>query len=157
MPRAKKGPAPAYNTGMPQPADAPTGMAYGDRKAALDAQSAVPLAGGAPTAAPSPAGGTAPPAEASPQSLLAAAQGYNFQPVGLVGPTERPGEPVTSGLATGPGAGPEALNPAPDAASQEIKTWAGYLPTLEFLASQPGSSQSTRNFVRRLRSTMPIA
>jgi hypothetical protein len=44
------------------------------------------------------------------QAALAAAQGYNPAGPGLLDPTQRPNEPVTAGLSSGPGTGPEALN-----------------------------------------------
>lgn len=68
------------NTALP--ATAPGGQTYGARGAQESAQRAVPMA--------------RPPTSAPP-------------PVDLTGPTASPGEPITTGLATGPGAGPEAL------------------------------------------------
>lgn len=69
-------------------------------------------------------------------------------------PTERPGEPLTTGIAGGPGAGPEALasfnRPDP-----ELEQMRQYLPTLELLASMPNASPSARMFVKRLRGSMP--
>jgi hypothetical protein len=68
-------------------------------------------------------------------------------------PTERPGEPLTTGIASGPGAGPEALRrPGPD---PELEQMRPYLPVLEHLASQPNASPTARAFVRRLRGLMP--
>lgn len=154
MPRAKKSAAPKaaapYNTGAPQPAAAPTGLPYGEHQQSIASQQALPAAGPsqtAPSAPPEPA-----PAPADPAALLSAAQGYNFQPVGL-GPTARTNEPVTAGLPLGPGAGPETLGmPDPD-----VEVWRPYLPALEYMSSQPNSTITTRNFVRRLRSLMPPA
>lgn len=166
MPRARKPVAVAHPTGRPQPVAAPTGMPYGSHQAATTAQQAVPLPGtpslapppGAPPAGPSAApGGDNTTAPMSDQAALAALQQHDFQPVGLVSPTNRPGEPVTSGLDYGPGAGPEAMGGMPDPTQQDIQSWRPLLPTLEYLASQPNSTASTRNFVRRLRSLMPPA
>ena len=66
-------------------------------------------------------------------------------------PTERPDEPVTAGAPFGPGPGPAPVNPP----SQDLVGMAKYLPTLEFMANQPDSSEALRNFVRRLRGAMP--
>jgi hypothetical protein len=91
---------------------APTGMGYGAHKETIQAQQAIPL-----PAAPPPAG--APPAPGGPApgpggndrlaQALALAKAMPAPNGGLAGPTSRPNEPVTSGLPSGPGAGPEAL------------------------------------------------
>lgn len=72
-------------------------------------------------------------------------------------PTERPGEPVTAGLPMGPGPGPEALGgyaPQNDA-DLDLQALAPYIGALELMASQPGATISSRNFVRRLRGAIP--
>jgi hypothetical protein len=69
-------------------------------------------------------------------------------------PTERPGEPLTTGIPSGPGAGPEALA-ATNRPDPELEAMRPYLPTLELLASQPNASPTARMFVRRLRGSMP--
>lgn len=158
MVRARKNtPAIGVGTGTRAPEkDIPTGRAYGARAEAQTAIAAVPLAGGSvpPVEAATPAApAAAPPNDAA---LLAAAQQYQMGGPGLTDPTAHPNEPVTAGLATGPGAGPAALN-MPDPTALDTQTWRTYLPTLEYMASLPSSTASTRNFVRRLRSTMPPA
>jgi hypothetical protein len=79
---------------------AATGQGYGTAGAQLAAQKAVPIAGAAagvpPQAQPGPGQG---PMQTTPPP----------PPPDLYRPTERPNEPVTHGLPTGPGAGPEAL------------------------------------------------
>ncbi len=108
---------------------APTGQAYGEAGAQIAAQQAVPMAPPPPSAPPVPLGA----------------------------PSQRPGEPVQSGLSLGPGAGPEsisALNPATP--NPDLLAFAQYLPTLELLTSLPNASTATRNFVRLLRSSLPI-
>jgi len=70
-----------------QPAQAPTGMPYGEHQQSIQSQQAVPLPNAAPSATPG-----------------------QFGP--LDQPTGRPNEPVTTGLPLGAGAGPEALNMA---------------------------------------------
>lgn len=116
------------------PLNAPTGLPYGDHQKLIAAQQAVPMAPaptpaapapGPPAAATSPAGG--------PGLPVPGAQGP------LLRPTERPNEPVTAGLPTGPGPGPEALGPLsrPSGGS----TVAGLLQTL---ASSPNATPEVR-------------
>lgn len=68
--------------------------------------------------------------------------------VPLDAPTERPGEPITTGMPFGPGAGPEAL---PNYRQAEADIVAKYLPSLNILAEQPDAPQSFRLFVRYLQ------
>lgn len=71
-------------------------------------------------------------------------------------PTERPDEPITAGLPSGPGPGPEVLGALGEEPDQgELRDMAVYLPMLEMLASLPDSTMATRNFVRRLRGAVP--
>lgn len=63
--------------------------------------------------------------------------------------TTQPNTPVTDGAALGPGQGPEALSSTQSAQSNYM---ASYLPALEFIANQPGSSDAARNLVRMLKS-----
>lgn len=62
-----------------------------------------------------------------------------------------PDTPVTDGADAGPGAGSEVLSSSRTPADNYV---AAYLPVLEYMASQPGSSDSARNLVRILRSKM---
>lgn len=111
------------------PMMAATGQPYGQAKAQMDAQRAVPVA-------PPPA---QPPVAAKP----------------FVRPTERPQEPVTAGVSLGPGPGPEALPILPrEDEVVDAERWRAYLPALEYAATQPGSSQATRNFLRKIRATL---
>lgn len=71
--------------------------------------------------------------------------------VGLGADSTQPGTPVTDGAALGPGAGPEAL---PSSQSPQNQAAAAWLPALEFMANQPGSSESARNLVRQLKSQL---
>lgn len=86
--------------------------------------------------------------------------GMNFNdlfgnPAGNVTPlgaeSAMPDVPVTDGAELGPGAGPEALSSSQQTANTYM---AAYLPVLEFIANQPGSSDSARNLVRQLKSSM---
>jgi hypothetical protein len=58
-------------------------------------------------------------------------------------PTERPNEPVTAGLPTGPGAGPEALSTGPQAPPTNTpQTGRDFFVGL---AAQPGAPTAIRN------------
>ena len=74
------------------------GQTYGQAGAQIAAQRAVPLPNAQAQMAPGSAPSTTVPA-----------------PVPLDAPTTRPGEPVTAGIAMGPGAGPEAVLAGPNA------------------------------------------
>lgn len=114
---------------------------YGQGERLRRAQQAVPVAATPPTppSTPLPGGGG----------------GGGRPAIGDFGrPSDRPNEPLTTGIAGGAGAGPEALamTNRPD---PELEALRPYLPTLELLASQPNASPSARMFVKRLRGTMP--
>jgi hypothetical protein len=91
----------------PLPPTAPTGLPYGQHAALVDAQRQVPMG---PAGPPAP-GSAAPPPAAPPPPVLPGSLGAFDRP------SERAGEPVTAGLPTGPGPGPEvlgAMNPTHD-------------------------------------------
>lgn len=71
--------------------------------------------------------------------------------VGLGADSQMPDVPVTDGAAMGPGQGTEALSSSQSSQNQYM---ASYLPALEFLANQPGSSDSARNLIRQLKSQL---
>lgn len=108
MPRKRKAPAPG-NTGgyAAQPAEAPTGMPYGEHQASIESQQALPMAQVVP---PTGTGGPTPPQDPA-QRLQAAVEAARRMrpPSPLTGPSQRPTEPITAGMATGPGPGPEVL------------------------------------------------
>lgn len=130
MPRQRKPTGSSYGAGVParpdqqmasqairqtpgqQPIQTATGGPYGQATQLADAQRAVPLpaAPGIPSPAPA-AGGAGPAAPQNPmEAAMAAASAHpppNIAP--LSGPSQRPWEPSTTGLPTGPGPGPEAL------------------------------------------------
>lgn len=60
----------------------------------------------------------------------------------------QPGVPVTDGAALGPGAGADMLGSPNEQAKQ---TNAAYMVVYEFLANQPGTSDSARNLVRQMK------
>jgi hypothetical protein len=70
----------------------------------------------------------------------------------LLNPTGRPDEPITAGLAHGPGAGPEALGMDPRVAEtkQMAKKW---LPILRPLANNPDTPDSVKVLYRYLASS----
>lgn len=84
---------------------------YGEAGKQLASQAQMPLSA-APVAGSSPAPPQAAPGGGGPQVIPS-----------LTAPTTRPNEPLTAGLATGPGAGPEALN-LPPASAEDDKTLA---------------------------------
>lgn len=124
MPRAKKqAPNVAYNE-RPQPVAAPTGMPYGENQAMRSAQAAVPIPSARPVTA---ALGGMPPEQAQQADTAAqleATQAYNPTPIGLLNQTTRPNEPVTTGLASGPGAGPGILSMPQSSLAQTYYTLA---------------------------------
>ncbi len=71
--------------------------------------------------------------------------------VGLGEPSQQPGTPVTDGADAGPGGDSSILS-----SSQKVSdnTMVAYLPALEFMADQPGSSDAARNLVRNLKANM---
>lgn len=73
----------------------------------------------------------------------------------ITAPSERPDEPVTTGIAMGPGAGPEALMlPSAGDTDTDKQRLLSYLPALETAALSPNSSQAFRNYVRVLRANL---
>lgn len=70
--------------------------------------------------------------------------------IGLNEPSQQPNTPVTDGANSGPGADMSALGLGnPDDQQRALLT--SYLPALEFLANQPGTSSAARNAVRRIK------
>jgi hypothetical protein len=109
------------------------GMAYGQGQATMQQQKSAPMAAG-----PRP---SAPPALTLPNV------------VGLTEPTMRPEEPITAGVDIGAGPGSEALTMPNQMPNQDpdIEMVRRFLPAMEFWASQPGSSQATKDYVVYLR------
>lgn len=66
--------------------------------------------------------------------------------------SQQPNTPVTDGAALGEGAGLEALSSTPpDPRLQQARAW---IPALEWMANQPGSGDSARNFLRQVKANM---
>lgn len=79
--------------------------------------------------------------------------------VGLGEGTQRPNEPVTSGISRGEGPGPEALIPSPNELSakltaQELR--AAY-PLIMRLATLPNATTETKILAQRIRASLPVA
>lgn len=97
----------------------PTGVPYGQGQQLAEAQRAIPLPGPASTPQPHasrPSTTTAQSTTPAPtiardpmEAALAAALAMEPPVGGLARPSQRPNEPVTAGLAIGPGPGPEVL------------------------------------------------
>jgi hypothetical protein len=72
--------------------------------------------------------------------------------IGFDAESQMPDVPVTDGAALGAGAGLEALNTTPpDPRLQQARAW---IPALEWMANQPGSGDSARNFLRQVKANM---
>lgn len=92
-------------------------------------------------------GGMEPPRDTVSQPVLPV---YPDQIPSLTTPTMRPNEPITDGLISGAGRGPEALtnfDPRLDE-TRKLKKW---LPLLEPIARQPDTPDSVRTLVRYIR------
>jgi hypothetical protein len=103
------GKAYANRTDLNLPAQAATGQQYGQRIQQIAAQRAMPVGRPATDAVPQGGGRSATTSGSAPAAPPAGPLPGGLMP--LDAPSQRPGEPVTAGLAVGPGAGPEALGP----------------------------------------------
>lgn len=129
MPRNRQYQAPA----------AANNQAYGLRGDQLQAQQAMPIPQSDPVPPQAP-----PQPSASDPNLLQVAQQFDPGITPLSAPTERPGEPVTTGLSLGPGAGPEIFSsPARAQRSADM---------LDMLAQFSGDDR-TRQMAARIRAT----
>ena len=76
----------------------------------------------------------------------------------LYAPSERPNEPITTGVDIGPGAGPEVLGmnqtPAPEDDTNFRATMLAYMPVLSYISSLPNTSPETRKAIRQLRDSL---
>jgi hypothetical protein len=116
-----------------QPVRELTDAAYGEQKTFREDQQGAVMASSAGAVGPVAGGGVDPAAGVTPFGA----------------PSERPGEPVTSGAPVGPGPGPESLGlPSSDA---EAAALLPYLPMLERRAAAEDSSQTLRNIVQYLK------
>lgn len=112
------------------------GMAYGQGKATLEQQQGAKMQGN-----PAPVR----PAQVSAMPLPEA--------VPLNAPTQRPEEVITTGADVGAGPGSDILNlPKEPTYNPDLDMIRTYLPAMEFWAMQPGTPQSTKDYVTYLRS-----
>lgn len=125
-----------------QPARAMTGGQYGENKDMAELQTSAPMAA-SPTFAQTPSMGR--------PNMAPAGQ----QVVPLDAPTQRPDEPVTTGIDMGDGAGSEVIYANDKTlATEDRQRMLTALPTLAILAESPSASNAFRNYVRYLRSVL---
>ena len=128
-----------------QAAQAMTGGQYGENKDMMDLQTSAPL-----NASPTMPQGPVTPSMGRPQMAPS-----NTPVVPLDAPTDRPNEPVTTGIDMGPGQGSEVMY-ANDTTlnAEDRQRMLTALPTLAILAESPSASNAFRNYVRYLRSIL---
>lgn len=113
-----------------------TNLQYGQKQ---NLEQAVAQTPAQPQAPPAPSGGAAPPSGTAPAQAAPVLPGSMGA---FTRPTERPNEPITHGLPTGPGAGPEILGGTPSTLVDYLKQ----------LANSPYASQDVQ---RLLASVQP--
>ena len=125
-----------------QGAMAMTGGEYGDNQAMMELQTADAM-NASPTMPSGPSQGR-PQRAPSGQSLTQ-----------LDAPTDRPDEPLTTGIDMGDGAGSEVMYANNTTLNTEDRQrMVQALPTLSILAESPSASNAFRNYVRYLRSVL---
>ena len=128
-----------------EPITTAPGQEYGQRAQQQAAQRTVPLAP-PPQAAPTAAPGGPPTPSAAPPPPIVNGIGKGNAGLGLwTHPTERPDEPVTAGLPTGPGPGPEVLGGVGAAAANGAVEQGTLKSLLGSLANGPTSSTALRD------------
>lgn len=128
-----------------QGAKAMTGGQYGENKDMAELQTSAPMA-----ASPTFAQSAATPSMGRP---MRAPVGQEVVP--LDAPTQRPDEPVTTGIDMGAGAGSEVMYANNQTlAAEDRQRMLTALPTLAILAESPSASNAFRNYVRYLRSVL---
>ena len=125
-----------------QGAKAMTGGEYGDNQAMMELQTSAAM-NASPTMPVSPSQGR-PQRAPSGQSLTQ-----------LDAPTDRPDEPLTTGIDMGDGAGSEVMYANNSTLNTEDRQrMIEALPTLAILAESPSASNAFRNYVRYLRGVL---
>ena len=78
------------------------------------------------------------------------------KPTRLYDDSERIDEPITTGIAKGDGAGPEALSggPAPEDDTNFRASIRAYMPVLTYISGLPSTSPETRKAIRQLRDNL---
>jgi hypothetical protein len=114
------------------------GMGYGQGKETLEQQKSAPMQGN--------------PAPIRPARMSSMA---GPEAVPLTAPTQNPDELITTGADVGAGPGSDILNlPKEPTYNPDIDMIRTYLPAMEFWAAQPGTPQSTKDYVAYLRSVV---
>lgn len=72
-------------------------------------------------------------------------------PTPLYAPTERPNEPITTGIDMGEGRGSDALMMRQPDDSEFRNAMKDYMPVIAYIASLPNTSPETRRALRQLR------
>jgi hypothetical protein len=97
--------------------------------------------------------------QATPNMAEQAPYAQQIPPQDIVNDVSRnPGEPVTAGLPTGPGPGPEAIPPiSPPPLQDDSRYLADYLQAMEHLihGSTAGTSAALRIQARQIRANLP--
>lgn len=109
---------------------------YGENAAFRAAQQAAPMASGSPMGAPMGMAGGLPDLS-------------GIVPMGA--PSQRPDEPIMTGMPSGPGGGSTAPSAAGGMTAEQAARMRSYLPVLVLLASQDDADPATKRFVRALR------
>ena len=121
---------------------AKTGCEYGENQAMIEYQTAAAI--NASTNMPSS------PSQGGPQKAPTGQQLTQ-----LDAPTDRPEEPLTTGIDMGDGAGSEVMYSNESTLNTEDRQrMVQALPTLAILAESPSASNAFRNYVRYLRSVL---
>ncbi len=153
MPRGKGGPVPGtvgkpysnrtdLQSATPLPVKTATSQQYGERAQQQASQQALPLAPPGPATPPGQPPPT-PPSGGPAQSGLPPVSGPGILP--FLHPTNRPNEPVTAGLPTGAGPGPEALTGVGAIAANQAVEQGTLKNLLGSLANGPASSSAVRD------------
>jgi len=125
-----------------QGAQAMTGGEYGDNQAMMELQTSAAM-NASPTMPSSPSQGRSQKAPTGQQLTQ------------LDAPTDRPEEPLTTGIDMGDGAGSEVMYSNESTLNTEDRQrMVQALPTLAILAESPSASNAFRNYVRYLRSVL---
>lgn len=95
-------------------------------------------------------GGVKPPSRRSMEEMMLSV--YPEDIPNLTDPTQRPNEPITDGLATGPGRGPDALVNR-DPRNMETSMLKKWLPLLDPIVDDPETPDSVRALVRYIRAS----
>jgi hypothetical protein len=87
--------------------------------------------------------------------VRAAASSQSVTP--LYAPTQRPDEPITTGIDMGPGAGSEVMGLNQIPAEEDVNFRSSireYIPVLSYIAQLPNTSPETRKAIRQLRDSL---